>query len=229
MTIFKYALLRNLRSPVAYFAGLLVPSIFIIAPATMWTDAPAGGLLMLATLMLLSANLLAALILEDRMDGAVMKILISPTTMTRYIFQNLLASILPLTLQIILLGTLGLTRYHWSLPFTAGITITLLAFAMASAAFAFCWNTYFKSRGNSNYAFLFFIAVMMLISGLMVPTAALPTAIQHIGAIFYAYWFVRAVTALADYGTTAWFWLYNGIVLLFGTGFLLLGGSRRKL
>jgi len=183
---------------------------------------------MLATLMLLSANLMAALILEDRMDGSIMKVLISPVTMVRYIFQNMLAAIIPFVLQIVLLCFLGLLRYSWTTMFTIGVAVVSLACAMASAAFAFCWNMFFKSRSNSNYTFLFFMVVMMLVSGLMIPTHVLPGFMQHIGAVFYAYWFVRAVTVLADYGMTVTFWLYNSIVLFFGIGFLLLGGSRRK-
>jgi len=217
-----------LRSPLAYLLGLLVPAVIIVAPANMWMSTPAGGILMLVTLMLLSANLMAALILEDRMDGSIMKVLISPVTMVRYIFQNLLAAIIPFVLQVVLLGIMGVLRYNWTTEFTIGVVVVLFVCAISSAAFAFCWNMYFKSRSNSNYTFLFFMIVMMLVSGLMIPIDVLPGFMQHIGAIFYAYWFVRAVSVLADYGMIAPFWLYNSIVLLFGIGFLLLGGTRRK-
>jgi len=229
MTIFKYTLIRNLRSPVAYFLGLIVPTILIVAPANMWRSTPATALLMLVSLMLLSANMMAALILEDRMDGSIMKVLISPVTIMRYIFQNMLAAIIPFVLQIVLLCILGLLRYNWTSEFTIGVAVVLLICAMASAAFAFCWNMFFKSRSNSNYTFLFFMIVMMLVSGLTIPIHVLPGFMQHIGVVFYAYWFVRATTILADYGMTVTFWLYNSIVLLFGIGFLLLGGSRRKM
>ena len=229
MTIFMYALVRNLRSPVAYFLGLIVPTVLIVAPANMWRSTPAAALVMLVTLMLLSANMMAALILEDRMDGSIIKVLISPVTMVCYIFQNMLASIIPFVLQIVLLGILGLLRYNWTTGFTVGMAVVLLVCAMSSAAFAFCWNMFFKSRSNSNYTFLFFMVVMMLISGLMIPVEALPGFMQHMGAVFYAYWFVRAVAVLADYGMTVPFWLYNAIVLFFGAGFLLLGGTRRTM
>ena len=229
MIIFKYAIIRNLRSPVSYLSGLLAPVFIILVMADMWTYAPTAGLTTLVMLMLTSSVLLASLILEDRVDGSIIKILVSPVSMVSYIFQNLLAAIIPFVMQIALLGVLGVLRYNWSVEFTIGVSIALFVCAMSTAAFAFCWNMFFKSKSGSRYSFMFAMALILLLSGLIIPVEALPSVMQNVGAILHPYWFVRAVIALSNYGITTQFWLYNIITLLFGAGFLLLGGKRRRM
>ncbi|MCL2362537.1 MAG: ABC transporter permease [Defluviitaleaceae bacterium] len=225
MTIFKFALLRNLRSPVSYLAGLMVPVVLIFSMTSVWTNAPVMGMANLVMLMLLSSNLLVALVLEDRIDGSIMKIMISPVSMVHYVFQNLLAAIIPFVIQIALLGIMGYLHYNWAIQFTIGAVVALFICGVTTAAFSFCWNMFFKSKSSSRYAFLFVMALILLLSGVLVPIEALPGLLQHAGAILHPYWFIRAVITLAEYGMTAQFWLYNTIVLLIGTGFLLLGGK----
>jgi len=210
-------------------AGLVVPVVLILFMGNTWVYMPASGLGTLVMLMLLSSNLLASLVLEDRIDGSIMKVLTSPTTMTRYVFQNLLAAMIPLVLQIALLGMLGPLRYDWTGIFTIGVVVTLFICTITITAFSFCWNMYFTNKNSSKYAFLLFMALVLLLSGLMIPMEALPGWLRHVGAILHPYWFVRAVLILVDDGMTAQFWLYNVIVLLFGVGFILLGGRRRRM
>jgi len=229
MTVFKYAMLRSLRSPVSYLGGFIAPIALILLMANTWTYTPAVGLGFLVTLMMLSAHLMAALILEDRIDGSIIKILISPVSMKRYIFQNLLAAIIPLLTLIVLLVLMGYFRYGWTLHFVGGVWVLMLTCTLATAAFAFCWNMFFNSKNSSNYSYLFLVALVMLLSGLMVPTEALPGFAQHVGAVFHLYWFTRALIALVEYGTNAPFWLYNAIMMMFAIVFLLIGGRRRKM
>jgi len=229
VTIFKYAMIRNFRSPVSYLLGLLVPVILIFAMATIWTYAPVVGLSTMIILMLMNSALLAGLILEDRVDGSIIKILVSPVSMASYIFQNLLAAILPVALQFVLLGIVGLFRYNWAVEFTVGVTVALLICAVSTAAFSFCWNMFFKSKSGSRYSFLFAAALIVLLSGLMIPIEALPGFMQHVGAILHPYWFTRAVMALHNYGITVQFWIYNTISLFMGVGFLLIGSRRRRM
>jgi len=40
---------------------------------------------------------------------------------------------------------------------------------------------------------------------------------------------MRALTTLAVDGLTTSFWIYQGVMLLFATAFLLLGGRRRTI
>ena len=229
MIIFKYAMIRNLRSPLSYLSGLLLPVILIFAMAGTWTYAPIAGLANLVMLMLMSSVMLASLILEDRIDGSIIKILISPVGMASYIFQNLLAAIIPFVMQIALLGILGLFQYNWTVEFTIGVAVALFACAVTTAAFSFCWNMFFKSKSGSRYSFLFAMALILLLSGLIIPVEALPGFMQNVGAIFHPYWFTRAIIVLSNYGITRQFWIYNAILILFGVGFLLIGSRRRKM
>jgi len=229
VTIFKYALLRNLRSPISYFSGLLAPVLLILASTNIWTNAPTAGLETLVMLMLLSSVLLVGLILEDRVDGSIMKILVSPVSMASYIFQNLLAAIIPFLIQILLLGILGLVRYNWTAQFATGAIIALFICAVATTAFAFCWNMLFRSKSGSRYSFMFVMAVIILLSGLFIPIEALPGFMRNVGAILHPYWFVRAITSLSRYGMNLHFWLYNSISLLYAIGFILLGGKGRRM
>jgi len=177
----------------------------------------------------MSSVLLASLVLEDRVDGSIIKILISPVRMASYIFQNLLAAIIPSIMQIILLGILGLLRYNWTVEFTVGVAIALFIFVLTTATFAFCWNMFFRSKSSSRYSFLFASALIMLLSGLIIPIEMMPGFMQNVGAIFHPYWFTRAVAVLYSYGITVQFWLYNIIALFIGIGFLLVGSRRRRM
>jgi len=194
-----------------------------------WTYTPAVGLSFLIYMILMSSVLLASLVLEDRIDGSIIKFLISPVSMASYISQNLLAAIIPSITQTILLGILGLLRYNWTVEFTVGVAVTMFVFVLTTAAFAFCWNMFFLSKSGSRYSFLFAAALMMLLSGMIIPIEALPGFLQNVGAIFHLYWFIRAIVVLSDYGMAMQFWLYNIIALFIGVGFLLIGSRRRRM
>jgi ABC-2 type transport system permease protein len=167
--------------------------------------------------------------LEDRIDGSIIKIFMSPVSTVSYIFQNLLSAIMPVVVQIVILGILGIVRYNWEVEILVGISVTLLIFAVTNTAFSFCWNMFFKSKSGSRYSFMFVGAVMLLLSGIMVPIEALPGIMQYIGAIFHTYWLMRGLNVLALEGMSASFWIYQGVMLLFATAFLLLGGRRRTI
>jgi len=229
MTVFKFAILRNIRSPVSFLASLIVPIFFMFMNTEVWIYAPVVSVTMIITLMILSAHLLTGLMLEDRIDGSIIKIFMSPVSTVSYIFQNLLSAIMPVVVQIVILGILGIVRYNWEVEILVGISVTLLIFAVTNTAFSFCWNMFFKSKSGSRYSFMFVGAVMLLLSGIMVPIEALPGIMQYVGAIFHTHWLMRGLNVLALEGLSASFWMYQGVMLLFATAFLLLGGRRRTI
>ena len=229
MTVFKFALLRNIKSPISFFASLIAPITLMFLFPNVWIYNPVGNVAVLVYLMVLSAHLLAGLMLEDKIDGSVMKIYLSPVSTVSYIFQNLLSAIMPIIVQIVILGILGIVRYNWETELLVGILITLLIFAIANTAFSFFWNMLFKSKAASRNSIILVAAVMLILSGIMVPIEALPGIMQYVGAIFHPYWLMRALTTLAVDGLTSSFWIYQGVMLLFATAFLLLGGRRRTI
>jgi ABC-2 type transport system permease protein len=229
MIVFKYALLRSLRSPLSIVVSIFVPIAFIFLPVNTWKNTPVAGVANLVLLMLLSAHLLSGVILEDRIDGSVIRVLTSPVSTFSYIFQNLLSVIIPLIIQIILLGISGYRRYNWSIEYTLGISICMILFVIANTAFVFCWNMFFKSIESSKYTFWLFVAVIALLSGLVVPIEMLPSNLQHVGAILHPYWLMRSVNVLTDNGINIEFWLLQSILILFAVAFLFLGGKRRSI
>lgn len=229
MIVFKYALLRNLRSSFSLFASCIVPVIFIFIYPEMWIYAPEAGVSMIAYLMLLSSYLLVGIILEDQIDGSIIKILASPVSTFSYIVQNLLASILPLLLQITILVIVGQVRYNWKTEFTFGVAVSLLLFAIANIAFAFCWNMFFKSKETSKYTFIFVVISISLLSGMVVPIEALPVFLQNMGAVSHPYWLMRSINSLTLNGLNLEFWLFQIILILFAAAFLILGGKRRTI
>ena len=229
MIVFKYAMLRNFQSPLSLFTTSVVPILLMFVLQDMWTYVPAAGVAFLAMIMMLSSYLITGLVLEDRIDGVVIRVLVSPISTLSYITQNLFASIIPLLLQILLLGIIGYIRYNWAVEFTIGITIAFTLFAFATTAFSYCWNMYFKSKAGSRYAYMFVGAVIAVLSGLMMPIAALPDFLQNVGAVFHPYWLIRSANSLVLYGINMDFWLFQGVVVFFTIAFLLLGGIRRTL
>ena len=229
MTVFKYALLRSLRSPIPLLTGLVVPVAIILIPRQVWTYAPASGVGLWGMLMMYSSYFLAAAILEDRVDGSVIRVLISPVSALSYILQNLLSAILPLVIQIVLLGVVGYTRYNWTVEFTLGLCLAMLLFSFANTAFVFCWNMFFKSKEGSKYAYWFAAALIALFGGLMIPNFMLPGVMQNVGGATHPYWLMKSVNLLVDVGINMEFWLFQGILILFAVAFLLLGSTRRKI
>jgi len=227
MTVFKYALLRNIRTPLLFMATSLGPITVIFLMVDAWTYAPAAGVGMLAMLMMYSLNTSAGIILEDRIDGSVIRVATSPVSTLSYITQNLFAVILPTFIQILLLGTMGYFRYNWSIEFTLGVTLSFLIFAVANTAFAFTWNMFFKSKEGSKWTFLVVVMLIAFFGGLIIPTEFLPNILQHIGAIVHPYWLMRGVTSLWEEGITLTFWLYQLVLTLFAIGYLVIGGTRK--
>jgi len=229
MTVFKFAMMRNFRSPVSFLITSASPIVLMFIMPDAWREVPVAQVGLLVFLMMFSAYLLAALILEDRVDGSIIRVQVSPTTTLNYVVQNLLASILPLVLQMLLLGTLGYFRYNWSIELTLGITLSMLLFVLANTAFAFCWNMMFKSKEASRNAYWIVGISISILSGLMFPTEVFPGILQHIGAIFHPYWLMRGLNSLAIYGFTTEFWLAQLVLVGFTVAFLLLGGRRRSI
>jgi len=229
MTVFKFALLRSLRSPVSLWATSITPIAMMFLMPSAWRDNPIAMIGMLVSLMVFSSYLLAALILEDRIDGSIIRVQVSPVSTLSYVTQNLFASMLPFLLQILLLGILGYFRYNWSIELTLGIVLAMILFGIANTAFAFCWNMMFKSKESSRNTYWVVGMAMVFLSGILVPLEIFPGFMQNVGAIFHPYWLMRGLISLAIYGLTIEFWLAQAVLILFAVAFLLLGGRKRSI
>lgn len=226
MTIFKFAVIRGLRNPATLICTCVLPiALVLIRP--IWEREFFSGFSLIAFLIMLGSFMLARNMLADKTDGAIVRILAAPVTMLNYLMQNLLACMIPLTLQMILVCSLGAVLYDWEFSFVIALILCYIIFSFASVAMSFAWNCLFKDKENSYAGFSAVITFVALLSGLWLPLELLPQPLQYVGAVFPAYWVVRSMDALQEYGAASGYWVGLGAMLMFTAVYLLYGGKRR--
>jgi len=95
---------------------------------------------------------------------------------------------------------------------------------------SFAWNCLFKSKNSSFSSYSAIVTFGVLLSGALIPLEFFPTALQYVGAIFPAYWGMRAINSLAELGTfNIDYWVGIAAMVLFSIAFLLYGGKRRMI
>ena len=229
-TIFKYALLRGLRTPVALLTMLAIPLAVILFRGmwlTPYDEIHFGGMYTLGILMMVNAFVMARGILTDRQEGTIVRILSGPTTNLRYLTQNLMACMVPIMAQILIIFGLGSILYGWGLSLTLGMMLCYTMFSLASVGLSFAWSCLFKNKEMSYSAFSVVGMLMGALGGLIMPQDWLPTWLYRAGMLFPPHWLVRGMNTLTQYGLTGWFWLSMAALALFTAAFLLFGGKRR--
>lgn len=227
MTIFKFALMRGFKGTLALVFNILLP-IGVILFRPLWTDGDTGFFL-LAFLFMNVAFIMSQSILKDKTDGSVIRILSAPVTLFNYLFQNMLACLVPMLIQTLLVGILGFAVYGWEVGFTLGIILTYTLFSMTSIAFSFAWHTLFTKSENSNAAFMTILTFLGFLGGLFIRLSYLPNVLFYSGALFPAHWISRSLDTLLSYGVTPHFWLFQFILVFFCGIFLLFGGKRKMI
>ena len=231
MTVFKYALLRGLKSPASLILNCVMPLLLIIRNPAMGfgiagpeqNRAP----FLVALMIIFGGFYIARSIQIDKMDGTIIRILAGPVTMRGYLVQNFLAAMIPMTLLSILIGVFGLVLHGWELYFAAGLAICYILLAATSIGLSFVWSCLFKDKEASSAVFAVLITAVATLSGLMIPFALLPNFLRYVGALFPAQWANRSLEALMDYGMGGQFWLGILAMALFTIAFMLYGGKRR--
>ena len=230
MTIFRFALIKGLRNPATLLFNCILP-ILLILVRPLWTGENfLSGFGLLLLVIWGGSFLMAQGTLNDRESGAITRILSTPTSMRSYLVQNLLAYMVPLTVQIALIAVLGTVLYDWSLALAFGVFLCYTVFTIASVTMSFAWNCLFKRKESSFASFSAMVTFGSMLSGAWIPLANLPAALQYIGAIFPAYWGMRGIDSLVELGTMGTdYWMGLGAMALFSIAFLLYGGKRRMI
>ena len=228
MTIFRYALIKGLRSPVTLLFNCILPLVLILV-RPLWTgDNFLSGFGLLILVIWGGSFLMAQGTLNDRESGAITRILSTPITMRNYLAQNLLAYMVPLTLQVALVSVLGAILYDWDLTIALALFLCYTVFTIASVTMSFAWNCLFKSKESSFASFSAMVTFGSMLSGAWIPLGNLPTALQYVGAIFPAYWGMRGITSLLELGSLGTdYWIGIAAMSLFAIAYLLYGGKRR--
>lgn len=225
-TIFQTALIRGFSNPFSLVLNALLPIVFILVPG-FWEGEFASGFFFIGMALMYGALLAARSILNDRMDGAIIRIHAAPVSTLNYLTQNFLAAMVPLLVQVVVVCFFGFVIYDWPLGFTFALMLIYVLFAAAMVAMSFAWSCIFKSKEVSYSTFAGAATIIAMFSGFWFPLEFLPSILQYVGAIFPAYWLSYGIIQLMDYGVTSWYWISAVAILIFTGLYLLFGGKRR--
>jgi len=228
MVILKFALKRTFRNPVSMLASFILPVVFMLIP-DLWDSSIGGmvggrGLYLIALVMMFGTFPLTSGMVQERKENTVIRIMSTPTTAFSYLAQNLIASLVPLMIQIFLVSILGFALRGWSLEFTFGVFAAFMLFASASTAFCFAWNCLFKKRESTMVALSSFLTFATFI--LIFPLTVFPQVIKNIFMAFPTFWIASAFDNLIAYGIGGQFLITLAILALFTITFLMYGSKR---
>ncbi|MCL2212726.1 MAG: ABC transporter permease [Oscillospiraceae bacterium] len=226
MTIFKYSLKRGLN-PLSLLVNGFVPIALMFIPV-FWEGNRPGGFGFLSFAMMSGAFIISMTLLTDKVDGAIVRILSAPVTMRQYLVENLMAFMVPLTVQVGIVTILGVILHDWNFTLAIAVFLCYTMLNLSTVAMAFAWHCLFKSKEGSAGAFGMVLTAASMLSGVMMPVEFLPGIIQYIGAVFPMFWMARGLNAVLDYGVmNMTFVIGIAAMVLFSIAFLLYGGKRR--
>lgn len=225
MTILKFALKKNFRNPLSVIMGFILPTALLLIPG-LWNQEGSRGYYYIAFAILLSSFPLTKGLLNDRKERTIVRIMSTPTTMFEYLSQNLMACMIPLTLQIIFIALFGLIRYDWTIQFTLLLGLAYTLFAATAIGFAFAWYCCFKNTEVGG-AVLSVVMIFASTFGIIIPVDAMQGFMRIIARLFPTYWISTGIEALfIDSGFSLEFLMPMGVLVLFTSIFLIYGSKR---
>ena len=225
-TIYKFALLRAWRNPLSLVFNAALPLALILIPG-LWSGSSAIGFSFIGVAIMYGAFMAARGILNDKLDGTLIRIFTTPVTTLGYLSQNLMAAMTSLTVQILAVGIIGSSLYGWGPQFTLSLMLLYFLFAAASVAFSFAWSCMFKDRETSYAIFSVLMSVVAMLGGFFIPLQVLPSALRYIGALFPAFWASNGILALQGGDVMGGYWLSAAVIALFAVLYMVYGSKRR--
>lgn len=225
-TVFKYALLRSLRNPLSLILNAALPLALIFIPG-LWQGKAAMGFSFIGVALMYGSFMAARGILNDKLDGTITRILTSPITSLRYLLQNLLAAMTPLTVQILAVGIIGGLLYEWEIGFALSLMLIYFLFASASVAFSYAWSCLFKEKEISYAMFSVLMSIVAMLGGFFIPLAILPDALRFIGALFPAFWVSNGILYLQGGNAMGTYWISVAAIVMFSVLYMVFGSKRR--
>ena len=228
MIITKYTLIRFLKKPVSFTLACVVPLILMFIPVIWQGEGWQMGFALLTFVVMGSGFITSKVILTDRLDGVVTRIMTAPVSRFRYLSESLVATTIPIIIQLVLVSLAGIILLNWDINATVYIFICYTFLAMASVALSFAWYNYMKSHDSSTGGLSFMITLMAMVSGMFMPLEIMPGILEWVGAIFPVYWGVMALQDIVYYGVVTTDYLIGvGVMILFTLLFLIIGGSKK--
>ena len=224
MVILKFALKRSFRSPIPIIMSLVLP-VGLLSLSGLWGDANSRGYYFIALVILFLSFPLTGLITSDRRERTIVRIMTTPTTTLSYLTQNFIACMVPLLIQIVIVGILGTILHDWDLEFAFFLCLSYTIFAATSIAFAFAWSCLFKNKEVS-FTVLLMVLTFSSFAGILLPLDFLPTALRYIFMIFPTFWVASGIEELIDNGVTFRLIVCLVVLVMFVIVFLLDGSKR---
>ena len=231
LTIFRFAILKGLRNRTTLIFNCVLPIVLILI-RPMWVNGGViGGNLASFGILLMTmwggAFLMSQGILNDRVSGSIVRILSAPVTTLNYLSQNLLAYMVPLTIQTAVVSILGMILYDWSIQFAIALFACYTVFTISAISLSFAWNCLFKTKETSFSSFSALITFGIFLSGGLIPVEMFPGPLQYAGAVFPAFWAVRGIRVFFDYGFSFDYFTSLAAMAVIAAICLLYGGKRR--
>lgn len=225
MTIFRYALLRSLRRKWTLVVLWIAPScLMLLSP--LWEGGSLVGFSLYSMVILLAAFMLVQPIMEDRVNGTAVRIFAAPITTRNYLFQNLMAALVLLIVQIVVVLGSRLIWQGWDWPMAGKALLGYTVFAGTALALCLAWHSLFRSKALSDAGFSLLLSVMAFFGGVFVPITVLQGIMQNVAMMMPPYWLANALLSL-DQSSGRTYWLSLGIMILFAAVFLTFGSKRR--
>lgn len=226
MTIFYFTLKRIFSNVTNIVILLLFPVVFIFFPsAEEWPLLP-YGYQYFGILLLFVGIRLTTLLMEDRKKGLIKKLSVTPVSHLNYLVQNLLAFTIILIIQCIIMVSGGLLAGH-ELYKPFWLLLLFVCFSITSMSMALAWITFFKRKDASFLTFMSLIFVMVLLGGLMIPVQIFPEILRNLAYVFPTYWLAEGLEWIRLGDETGDILLINGVLLLYGIIFIIIGSSKK--
>lgn len=226
MTIFHFTLIRSLRIKSTLIALTLIPLIMILI-RPFWYSEQNTGPNLYGMVILYGAFVLVRAIMNDRVTGTITRILAAPVTTFQYLFQNLLAYLLLLTVQIFVIICIGTFLYKWHFVFSLKQFLCYTIFAATSISFSLAWNSLFRSKLLSDGVFSVVVSLMTLLGGVYFPIDMLPDFLKKIAMLFPNYWLSNAIFHMQNEQGFNNYLISIAALLLFAISYLIFGSKKR--
>lgn len=225
MTIFLYALLRNLRSKSNLLTLCIIPLIVIMIKP-LWGNNNANGFSLLAVTILFASFSLVRFIMTERIEGTIIRIFAAPVTMLQYLSQNLGACLLLINIKLVVLMTVGSLLYQWNIKMVIALFLCYSVFAAAAITFSLAWYTLFRNKEVSDAIFSMVITFMCILGGIFIPITELPNIVQRIGMLLPTYWLSNGLLFLKGGEVNGDYWISIFMMILYTIIFLIFGSRR---
>jgi ABC-2 type transport system permease protein len=218
----KLAYLLHFGVPIATF--LLMYLLLSLAESASFAGTQAIGLVVYFSL--IQASLIVSLILKDKEQGVLRRIMVSPNAQTVYVLGNGAAAFAILTVQVLVF--VSFITFIFPVPIGMGffrLASILLIFNLTGVGLAFLFCSLSDTSSGAMMIANLVVMITSLLGGSYFPVAMMSPFLQKLAYAFPQFWVMRAIRqaqARAPFTDTG---LSLLILLLFAALFIMVQGA----